>query len=68
MGTFNKQIVFEGAATALITPMKNGLVDYDAFGKLIDVDITANNGMTGHEGNLRHFLDVVLNGAKKQTY
>ena len=39
MGTFNKQIVFEGAATALITPMKNGAVDYDAFGKLIDMQI-----------------------------
>jgi len=39
MGTFNKQIVFEGAATALITPMKNGLVDYESFGKLIDAQI-----------------------------
>ena len=39
MGTFNKQIVFEGAATALITPMKNGEVDYEAFGKLIDAQI-----------------------------
>ena len=39
MGTFNKQIVFEGAATALVTPMKGGLVDYDAFGKLIDSQI-----------------------------
>ncbi|MBQ8523467.1 MAG: 4-hydroxy-tetrahydrodipicolinate synthase [Clostridia bacterium] len=39
MGNFNKQIVFEGAATALITPMKNGLVDYEAFGKLIDSQI-----------------------------
>lgn len=39
MGNFNKQIVFEGAATALITPMKNGEVDYEAFGKLIDSQI-----------------------------
>lgn len=39
MGNFNKQIVFEGAATALITPMKNGKVDYEAFGKLIDSQI-----------------------------
>ena len=36
----------------------------EAFGKLIDVDITANNGVTGHEGNMRHFVDVVLNGAE----
>ncbi|MBR4933878.1 MAG: dihydrodipicolinate synthase family protein, partial [Clostridia bacterium] len=39
MGTFNKKIVFEGAATALITPMKNGEVDYDSFGRLIDSQI-----------------------------
>lgn len=36
----------------------------EAFGKLIDVDITADDGMSGHEGNLRHYVDVVLNGAK----
>ena len=30
----------------------------------IDVDMTDAGYMTGHEGNLRHFLDVVLNGAK----
>ncbi len=36
----------------------------EAFGKLIDVDISANNDVAGHEGNLRHFVDVVLNGAK----
>lgn len=39
MGNFNKQIVFEGAATALITPMRNGAVDYDDFGRLIDAQI-----------------------------
>ncbi len=39
MGTFNKEIIFEGAATALITPMKNGVVDYDSFGRLIDAQI-----------------------------
>ena len=36
----------------------------EAFGKLIDVDITADDGISGHTGNLRHFVDVVLNGAK----
>ncbi len=40
MSTFKKKIVFEGAATALITPMKNGTVDYDAFGRLIDAQIS----------------------------
>ena len=39
MGNFNKQIVFEGAATALITPMRNGAVDYADFGRLIDAQI-----------------------------
>lgn len=39
MGNFNKQIVFEGAATALITPMRNGAVDYEDFGRLIDAQI-----------------------------
>jgi len=36
----------------------------EVYGKLIDVDMTDAGYMTGHEGNLRHFLDVVLNGAK----
>lgn len=39
MGTFNKEIIFSGAATALITPMRNGSVDYDDFGRLIDAQI-----------------------------
>jgi 4-hydroxy-tetrahydrodipicolinate synthase len=32
----NQQPIFRGAATAIVTPMKGGLVDYDAYGKLID--------------------------------
>ena len=32
MGNFQKKIVFDGAATALVTPFKNGQVDYDTFG------------------------------------
>ncbi len=34
-----KNTVFTGAATAIITPFKNGKVDYEAFGKLIDWQI-----------------------------
>ncbi len=34
-----KQTVFRGAATALITPLNAGGVDYEAFGKLIDWQI-----------------------------
>ncbi len=39
MGTFQKQIVFEGAGVALITPFRRGAVDFDAFGRLIDWQI-----------------------------
>jgi len=40
MGKFNKDIIFRGAATALVTPFdENGAVDYKAFAKLIDFQI-----------------------------
>ncbi len=35
-----KQTVFTGAATAIITPFKNGEIDFDAFGKLIEWQIS----------------------------
>ncbi len=35
-----KKVLFEGAATALITPFKNGAVDYESFGRLIDWQIS----------------------------
>lgn len=34
-----KTSIFEGAATALITPFADGKVDFDAFGKLIEFQI-----------------------------
>ena len=34
-----KTTIFEGAATALITPFKDGQVDYPALKKLIDWQI-----------------------------
>ena len=34
-----KKTLFTGAATALITPMKNGAVDYEKFGEIIDFQI-----------------------------
>lgn len=37
----NKKIVFEGAATALITPFKNGEIDYDTLARLIEMQISA---------------------------
>ena len=44
MGNFQKNLVFEGAATALVTPFKNGAVDYDTFGRLIDWQIDCGIG------------------------
>lgn len=41
MNSQNKKLVFEGAATAIITPMKNGEVDYPSFGALLDSQIDA---------------------------
>ncbi len=35
----NKKVIFEGAATALITPTTETSVDYEKFGKLIDWQI-----------------------------
>ena len=40
MGTFNKEIIFNGAATALVTPFDQyGKVDYDALASLIEFQI-----------------------------
>ena len=36
----NKKTIFKGAATALITPFRNGEVDYKALGNLIDRQIS----------------------------
>lgn len=36
----------------------------EAFGNLIDVNVNADRSVGGHEANLRHYVDVVLNGAK----
>lgn len=41
MGKFNKELIFRGAATALITPFdERGAVDYTAFARLIDFQIS----------------------------
>ncbi|MCL2517679.1 MAG: 4-hydroxy-tetrahydrodipicolinate synthase [Oscillospiraceae bacterium] len=34
-----KQTIFKGSGVAIITPFKNGLVDYESFGRLIDWQI-----------------------------
>lgn len=41
-----KKTVFKGVATALITPFRDGEIDYDAFGRLIDWQIESGiNGL-----------------------
>lgn len=53
-----KNIIFEGAATALITPFSDGKVDFDAFEKLIEFQIEnginaiAVTGTTGEASTL----------------
>lgn len=53
-----KKTVFRGAATALITPFKNGEIDYECFGGLIDeqisqgIDALVVGGTTGEAATL----------------
>jgi 4-hydroxy-tetrahydrodipicolinate synthase len=52
--------MFKGTITALVTPFKNGLVDVDAFGELIErqiaagVDAISPVGTTGESPTLNH--------------
>ena len=62
-----KKCVFKGAATALITPFKNGKVDYEAFGDIIEMQIAGGIdalvvcGTTGEPATLTNpeHLDVI---------
>ncbi len=55
-----KPSIFTGAATAVITPFKNGEVDYAAFGKILDAQIAGGidaivvAGTTGEAATLTH--------------
>jgi len=55
-----KPSIFTGAATAIITPFKNGAIDYDSFGKIIDdqiakgIDSIVVTGTTGEAATLTH--------------
>lgn len=50
--------IFKGAATALITPFKNGLIDFDKFGEFIewqiseDIDALVVAGTTGESSTI----------------
>ena len=56
----HKKSIFQGAATAIITPFKDGAIDFDAFGKLIDTQIAGGidalvvAGTTGEAATLSH--------------
>ncbi|MBQ8345170.1 MAG: 4-hydroxy-tetrahydrodipicolinate synthase, partial [Clostridia bacterium] len=56
----NKQTIFTGAATAIITPFRNGAVDYDSFGNIIEeqiagsIDAIVVAGTTGEAATLTH--------------
>ena len=56
----NKQTIFTGAATAIITPFLNGAVDYESFGKIIEdqiarsIDAIVVAGTTGEAATLTH--------------
>ena len=55
-----KKTIFTGAATAIVTPFKNGAVDYDTYGTLIDwqieqgIDAIVTVGTTGEGPTLTH--------------
>ncbi|MBO5269223.1 MAG: 4-hydroxy-tetrahydrodipicolinate synthase [Clostridia bacterium] len=56
----HKTVIFEGAATAIITPFRNGVIDYEAFCKIIDANIAGGidalvvAGTTGECSTLSH--------------
>lgn len=55
-----KKTVFTGAATAIITPFSQGVIDYTAFGKLLEdqiekkIDAIVVAGTTGEAATLTH--------------
>ena len=55
-----KKTIFTGAATAIVTPFKNGVVEYDMYGTLIDwqieqgIDAIVTVGTTGEGPTLTH--------------
>ena len=53
-----KQTLFKGSATAIVTPFRNGGIDYEAFGSLIDFQLENNTdalvilGTTGESATI----------------
>ena len=55
-----KNTIFTGAATAIVTPFKQGAIDYESFGKIIEdqiknsIDAIVVAGTTGEAATLTH--------------
>ena len=74
----NKKIIFKGAGTAIITPFKNGEIDYDNYCKLIEFQIKNNIdaiivcGTTGEASTLsddehKKMIDVTVEKVNGRT-
>ena len=74
----NKKMIFKGAGTAIITPFKNGEVDYDNYCKLIEFQIKNNIdaiivcGTTGEASTLsddehKKMIDVTVEKVNGRT-
>ncbi|MFO7610970.1 MAG: 4-hydroxy-tetrahydrodipicolinate synthase [Clostridia bacterium] len=69
----NKRIVFEGSATAVATPFRNGAVDYEALGRMIDFQIEGGIkallfcGTTGESSTMpdKEHMSVIRFGIEK---
>ena len=73
-----KKTIFEGAATALVTPLTADGIDYEAFGKLIDWQIdcgidalvicgTTGEGSTLTDGEHRDAIEYAVKRAAKRV-
>lgn len=68
-----KKKVFSGCATAIVTPFKNGNVDFDALSRLIDFQLSASVsalvvlGTTGESANIteRERQEIIEHSAKR---
>jgi len=69
----NKKLIFKRTATAVATPFKNGAVDYEALGNMIDFQIKGGIsallfcGTTGEASTMpdNEHMDVIRFGVKK---
>jgi len=70
--------MFEGASVAIVTPFKNGMVDEEAFRKLIEEQIAAGTdaivpcGTTGESTTLTHeehdqVIEITIDAVKKRV-